>query len=65
MNHPMGGLIVSIILGLGLAALFRRSCEGQQCVIVKSPVVDTNKIYGFDNKCYKYKSEASKCMREK
>ena len=61
MNNSLGSIIISIILGFGLACLFRQTCVGDQCIIIKSPAVDTTKIYGFDNKCYKYKSVVSKC----
>jgi hypothetical protein len=61
MDNSLGSIIVSIILGFGLACLFKQTCTGDQCIIIKSPPIDTTKIYGFDNKCYKYKSAASKC----
>jgi hypothetical protein len=61
MNSLIGSIIISVILGFGLACIFKQTCTGDQCVIIKSPPVDTTKIYGFDNKCYKYKSAASKC----
>lgn len=61
MNNSLGSIIVSIILGFGLACLFRQTCVGDQCIIIKAPPIDASKIYGFDNKCYKYKSVASKC----
>ena len=40
----------------GLATLFRHSCVGRNCIIIKSP--NHNEIkknnYKFNNKCYKY-----------
>lgn len=61
-----GKIIISIIWGLGLAALFRKVCEGRNCLVIKGPKpteVD-NKIYKFDNKCYKYNSYTTKCAVE-
>jgi hypothetical protein len=58
-----GKIIISIIWGLGLAALFRKVCEGRSCLVIKGPKpkeVD-GKIYKFDNKCYKYNSYTTKC----
>ena len=58
-----GKIIISIIWGLGLAALFRKVCEGRDCLVIKGPKpkdVD-NKIFKFDNKCYKYNSYTTKC----
>lgn len=61
MDNSLGSIIISIILGFGLACLFKQTCTGDQCIIIKSPSIDTTKIYGFDKKCYTYKSAASKC----
>ena len=58
-----GKIIISIIWGLGLAALFRKVCEGRKCLVIRGPKpkeVD-NKIYKFDDKCYKYNSYTTKC----
>jgi len=30
-----GKIIISVIWGLGLAALFRRVCEGRNCIVIK------------------------------
>ena len=53
-----GKIIISIIWGLGLAALFRKVCEGRKCLVIKGPKPEEvdNKIYKFDDKCYKYNS---------
>jgi len=60
-----GQLMVSIILGLGLAALFKKSCEGGKCIIFHAPSKDiTKKIYKQDSKCMKFKSEITKCTKD-
>jgi hypothetical protein len=56
-------LLLGIIWGIGLACIFRCACNGRKCIILKAPKpkeVEKN-IYGFDNKCYKYKSETTPC----
>ena len=60
-----GKIILSIIWGLGLSALFRRACKGRTCIIIKGPKPDEmhNKIYKFDNKCYKYTAVNTKCKK--
>ena len=60
---PTGSIIISVILGLGLAALFRRACKGKECVIVKAPPTnDTNNyVYKIDDDCYKYHKTAAQC----
>jgi hypothetical protein len=55
--------VISIILGLGLAALFRQVCNDERCKIVKGPSlreIEKN-IYKIDERCYKYKPMASQC----
>ena len=36
-NTELGQTIVSIILGLGLAGIFRKSCKNNNCYIIKGP----------------------------
>ena len=37
LNNRVGVIVISIILGLGLASLFRRVCSGANCIIIKGP----------------------------
>jgi hypothetical protein len=62
-HSPSGKILMSIILGIGLASLFRTVCKGKSCIIFKAPPLDdiNDKIYKFDNKCYTYKSSTTKC----
>ena len=63
LNSKEGRIILSIIWGLGLSALFRRACVGRKCIIIKGPHPDTiaNKIFKFNNKCYKYNPYSVTC----
>ena len=56
-------IMISIIWGFGLACIFRAACNGRNCVIFKAPrPVDVkNKIYNFDEKCYKYETVNTTC----
>ena len=62
-ENPVGRIIVSIILGFGLAALFRQVCKGDECHIIKSPEASDikNYYYKIDDDCYKYKPIATQC----
>jgi hypothetical protein len=56
-NSNVGRKLFSILLGLGLSAVFRLSCKGKNCVIQSSPDIEKdilNKVYEYDGKCYKY-----------
>tara|TARA_B100000902_G_scaffold390544_1_gene439658 strand:+ start:4891 stop:5103 length:213 start_codon:yes stop_codon:yes gene_type:complete len=56
-------IIISILLGLGLASLFRQVCNDNNCIIIKSPPKGEieNKIFGFEDKCYTYTAKSSSC----
>ena len=61
-----GRLILSIILGLGLASLFRRFCEGKDCYTFIGPKQNEirDKIFSYDSKnskCYTLREENVKC----
>ena len=59
----VGKIIISILLGLGLATLFRKVCNDRNCIIFKAPNVEKikNQIFKFDNKCYKFSEKIEKC----
>ena len=65
LNTERGKMFVSILLGLGLASLFRKACKGRSCIIIKGPKPSEmhNKIYKFDNKCYRYESVNTICKK--
>lgn len=54
LQTPAGRIMISIIMGLGLASLFRQSCKGTNCRVFKAaPLKDIEgKIYKKDNQCY-------------
>lgn len=62
-----GQMFISILLGLGLASLFRMTCKDKNCMIFKHAGVDKidNKVYKSGNRCYKYKVEQGVCDPEK
>lgn len=56
-------IIISIVLGLGLAALFRRACTDKKCIVIEGPSLeDTSRYYyKINNDCYKYEAVVSEC----
>ena len=60
---PIGKMLLSIVLGLGLATLFRRACTEKDCIHFQGPVISEfeDKIYKHGEKCYKYTVNSSKC----
>ena len=57
LHSSKGRIIISIILGLGLASLFRKVCNDRNCMVFKGPSMDEIK----NNKCYNFKSKSMKC----
>jgi len=58
-----GKYLMSILLGFGLASLFRTVCKDQNCIIFHAPPLDNfkDKIYKNNGKCMKYNPVATKC----
>ena len=67
LENKTGKMIASIILGLGLATLFRQVCNGQHCIIEYAVPQEEIKdqVYKYNNKCYKYNVESTKCDSKK
>ena len=48
-----GRIVISILLGLGLATIFRKVCKDRKCLVFKAPKLDDVKgqVFKFDGKC--------------
>ena len=62
-----GKYIISFILGLGFAALFKRACRERNCLKFVAPPIDKikNQIFKYNDKCYTYKQSAVSCSSHK
>lgn len=58
-----GKYAISFILGMGLASLFRKVCQGRNCLVFKAPPMDevTKNTYAYADKCYTFKEQLTKC----
>jgi hypothetical protein len=63
LHTETGRIIISIVLGLGIASLFRRVCKDRSCIRFRAPPLKEleNDTYKLDDKCYEYKTNAMKC----
>ena len=63
LNTQLGQVFISILLGLGLAMIFRKVCKDKNCVQFKGPILSDmeGKIYKHGEKCYRYTTEPGKC----
>lgn len=55
--------LISILLGFGLASLFRKSCNNNNCLVIKGPDFNEikTKVFKVDEKCYSYTPKPSQC----
>ena len=67
LNSDLGRVFISILLGLGLATLFRKVCKDKNCIKFSGPVIGDieGKTYKYGDKCYTYTSNPTKCDNAK
>lgn len=72
LKSKVGIVMISIIWGLGVATLFRRSCEGSGCKVIefRGPPVSTMRdhhwIYdntGKNKTCYTAQPYITRCLK--
>jgi hypothetical protein len=63
LDSDAGSILISVVVGLGLATMFRKACSGYGCYVVKGPPLDElrKNVYLQDGRCYKYNAEAADC----
>lgn len=66
MHTKAGQMLISIILGIGLASLFRKTCTNKSCYKFIGPQVKkvTDNTYIHDNDCYKFSYNTQQCKSE-
>lgn len=67
LNSNSGKIIISIILGLGLASLFRKVCNDRNCIVFKAPSLEelNKQTYKYNDKCVKLQATSVKCNTNK
>jgi hypothetical protein len=63
LNTKIGQIFISVLLGLGLATLFRKVCKDNTCITFNGPVISEvdGKTYKFGDYCYHYELFPTKC----
>ena len=66
MHTKLGQILISIILGFGLASIFRRSCKDAECFsfFAPKPSEVEKKIYTHGGNCYSFRTETLPCSSE-
>jgi hypothetical protein len=63
LSSNFGRILISILLGLGLATMFRKACKDRSCLSFNGPVISEidGQVYQFGEYCYKYELEPIRC----
>ena len=67
MHTKFGKYLISVLLGLGLASIFRRSCRDHKCLVFRAPPLRemTEGKYQHGGKCYRYTTHTELCSNAK
>lgn len=67
MYSSAGRIIISVILGLGLASLFQKVCKDKECIHFSGPVIKEidGKVFEYDSKCYQYDAKPVTCKSDR
>ncbi len=62
LKNPYSKILLGIIWGLGIACLIAHSLKNN--IAIKAPEHEEidGKIFGHENKCFKYENQNTKCM---
>lgn len=63
METNTGRYILSMILGIGLASLFRKACLDRKCLAFKAAPINevVDQTFKFGDKCYKFVPKPEAC----
>ena len=63
MHSESGSILMSVILGLGIAALFRQACKDKKCIVIKGPSIEevTKHYYKANDECFRYSPVFTEC----
>lgn len=63
MYTKSGQIMFAIVLGIGMAGIFKKTCEGKTCMVVYGPDVDEVKRtkYRVGEKCFRFKPKQAEC----
>ena len=60
-----GVYLLSVILGLGLACIFKMSCDSKSCIVYKAPDYSEKKIIKYNGNCYEPTEHLESCDANK
>jgi len=66
LSNPTIRIVICVLLGLGLASLFRGTCHGDRCIVVRAPDPDEveGKVFRYDSGCYQFQAKMVSCPKD-
>ncbi len=65
MKSETGSILLSVMLGLGVAGLFKMSCDNRSCIVYSGPNFDKDKkTVKYNKKCYDVDEEMIDCSNK-
>ncbi len=66
MAIPSIATLISFILGIGLATMFRPICKGPDCLVIRGPPVQELRetVYQFGSRCVEFKTRTVECPKD-
>ena len=64
-KSKLGMKLLSIILGLGLASIFKMSCDNRSCLVFKAYELQNNNVIKYGETCYEATEKIEKCDKTK
>jgi len=67
LNTETGRFFISLLLGIGLATLFRKVCTDKNCITFNGPVINEidGKVFKHGEGCYQYSMAPTTCDNTK
>jgi hypothetical protein len=64
-HSKFGRYAIAVILGLGIASIFRPACSGDNCYeFVGAPSTEVGqKTYRYNGECYRFQPQATTCSK--
>ena len=59
--------LLSLVIGFGIACIFRPLCKGPECVILRGPPVNDirGSVYQYGSKCVEFNAKPVPCPADK
>lgn len=57
--------LLSLVIGFGIACIFRPLCKGPECIILRGPPVGDIRgaVYQFGSKCVEFEAKPIECPK--